>query len=393
MALSIDIPVTAYALAGLSLLLTVIFTLWIATSSRALKRCASPQGGVIGEASELPAVSVIVYSQNSASQLRENLPYILNQDYPCMEVIVVNDGKADAVNQVVAGLKPYHSNLRATFVPPESRNLSRKKLAIMVGIKAAAHDVIITTADNCRPTSPRWIEMMARNFVPGVEVVIGQSSYNVAADHGLGRWYRLFGSLSTRMLYLSYAGRRRPYRGTSDNIAYLKGKFFANKGFSSSVNLHYGDDDIFVNEITNRHNTRVEISPESIVSAQLGDVAKALNDDRLHHDFTSGYVKSSAFALSRAMAAVYYIDFLAIVALGVLNCSSAIAVGAAVLLLLLLVVPQMLIFRRNCGILHEPRLTLLVPCFTLLRPLVSLRFSLKGRRYRAANFTWQDLDG
>lgn len=410
----IDIPQIICIFAAASLVLTAVYLLWFWCQSRGIKRCASPQGEIIMDSDSLPPLSVIVYAQNDAQNLRANLPYLLNQEYPEYEVIVVNDGRVAADSTAIAEAGLQYHNIYETFVPEQSHNLSRKKLALMMGIKAAKHEVILTTAANCRPTSPQWLEMMARNFVPGVEVVLGQSTYDVATDTNFGRRHRFYSSLVTRMLYLGYAGRRKPYRGTSDNIAYLKSKFFANKGFSSSMNLHHGDDDIFVNEITDSHNTRVELSAESILTANLWNAKKILLNNKLHHDFTSRYVKTSAFCIDKLMNAIYCLDFLAIVVLAVaaiatglhiirptipsisilgteaqLPTIAIIAGAAALMLLLLLTIPHTLMFGQNCKLMHEPKLRFTVPLFTLIRPIINLRHHMRGQRYRIQNFTWQ----
>ena len=380
-----DIPLLSCLLAGLSLLLTIVYLWWRWSMSRAIRRRAGGRGGV--DAGGLPGVSVIVYTCDQASMLQANLPAILEQDYPCFEVIVVNDGQVAADSAVVAELGLTHGNLYETFVPLESRNLSRKKLALMMGVKAARHEVVVTTSASCRPDSPRWLETMARNFTPGVEMVIGQCRYDAAADTARFRRFRLFSWISVKTLYLGYAAKGRPFRGSAGNLAYRKSRFFEIKGFSSSMNLHHGDDDIFVSQMARKGNARVELSPQGAVTARLLDIRRALREDKMLHDFTSGYLATSAYAVDRAMRAAYVADVAAAVAF------AAVTPGWtacwAVALALLLMVPQSLIFRRDCATLGEPGTALLVPLFTLARPVADLALRLKGRRYRETNFTWR----
>ena len=93
-----------------------------------------------------PPMSVIVYSEDDAANLEVLLPQILDQDYPSpFEVIVVNDGAMDSTKDVIARLEQRYSNLYMTFTPQESRSLSRKKLAVTLGIKAAKYNVLLHT--------------------------------------------------------------------------------------------------------------------------------------------------------------------------------------------------------------------------------------------------------
>lgn len=391
MILSFDISEIAYILIATSAVLSEIYLWWLYSCSQMIGRNIGDDDikDVITSRDALPGVSVIIYAHNDAEFLQKNLPYILNQDYPDFEVIVVNDGFSDDDNNIVSEFRTQYTNIYLTFVPNNARNVSHKKLALMVGIKAAKHDIIVTTNANCRPESPNWLSAMARNFVPGIDVVIGQSKYDFASDRKMGRWFRSFDGVLTRMQYLSYAIDGKPYRGTSDNLAYRRQTFFANKGFSRSMNLHYGDDDIFVSEIADGYNTRVELTADSYMTAEYSNYSHTASESKMRHDFTSRYIDTSAFTVWGVMAAVYFLDFLSIAALDVLNYLHIVILGISLLLVLALTLPQIFILRRTARLLHAPRMFFALPLFTLLRPIVNLHYLLKGQRYRTQNFTWQ----
>ncbi len=54
--------------------------------------------------SNYPPLSVIICAKNEAENLRNNLPSVLNQDYPDYEVIVVNDCSEDETEYVLKEL-------------------------------------------------------------------------------------------------------------------------------------------------------------------------------------------------------------------------------------------------------------------------------------------------
>lgn len=266
---------------------------------------------------ELPGVSVIIYARDNASDLRTMLPEILAQDYPAgkMEVIVVNDGSVEEVTDVVNYLGQQHRNLYITFVPDEAHNLSRKKLAISLGIKAAKKEIAVLTTAECRPASSRWLRLMAAPF----------SDAAGARDVVLG-WARI-GKLSNPMLrfdetargttWLSRAIHGHPYRGTGFNLAYRRELFFAAKGFSRTLNLHYGDDDLFVNQITNRDNTSVVLSSDAHMTACFQRPKAAYRDLRLRHCFTQRRLpKGARRTMGAATLAMW--SWLAATAVGIL---------------------------------------------------------------------------
>lgn len=208
-------------------------------------------------------VSVIICARDEANNLRKNLKYILEQNYPEFEVIVVNDGSTDESEILLNNLKENYPNLRSTFVPYGAKNLSTKKLALTLGIKAAKYDWVLLTDADCIPHGSEWISKMARNFKPGVEFVLGYSPYSVekTAINRLITYDTLFNALQ----YLGFANRNKPYMGVGRNMAYRKEVFFRMKGFASNLHLRSGDDDLMVNSAANAFNTKIEVSTESIV--------------------------------------------------------------------------------------------------------------------------------
>lgn len=238
----------------------------------------------------LPAVSVIIYANDNAADLRRMLPVVLGQEYPegKMEVIVVNDGSVDDVTDVVNYLGLQHKNLYITFVPPEAHNLSRKKLAVSLGIKAARNEVIVLTTAEAVPASRRWLRDMAFPFSAeggAKDVVLGR-----AAVTGLRRPMLRFDQAFQNALWLSAALHGHPYRGTGFNLAYRRQLFFSAKGFSRSLNLHYGDDDLFVNQISTPDNTAAVLTPGSLVKVRFQRPRHAYRDLRLQHCFTARFL-------------------------------------------------------------------------------------------------------
>ncbi|WP_286332008.1 glycosyltransferase [Duncaniella freteri] len=198
--------------------------------------------GSTTDAAGYPPVSVIVYSEDDASNLEILLPQILEQDYPApFEVIVVNDGAISSTKDVIARLEQRYYNLYMTFTPQESRSLSRKKLAVTLGIKAAKYNVLVHTTGNCQIPSGQWLKRMASHFSPSTDIVLGYAI--PAVSDGVDEpWKRLhsFDRVRSDVEWLSWAIAGRPYRGDGCNIAYRREMFFRNKGFSRSLDLKYG---------------------------------------------------------------------------------------------------------------------------------------------------------
>lgn len=259
--------------------------------SRARRFCDSIERG---EEGGYEPVSVIIYSQDEAEALEVLLRDVLAQDYPApMEVIVVNEGESSDVRDAVGLLQAAHRNLYLTHTPDGARNLSRKKLAITLGVKAARHATVVVTAVGAQIRSDRWLRGMMRHFSPDspVEVVIGYAAQMPDADEGRGSRCRAFDSAAGAARWLGAAIAGHPFRTSEFNVAYRREAFFRNKGFSRSLNLHYGDDDIFISEIANGGNTAVELGDESILGVLAHDYSHALRLSAVRRVFTEGHIR------------------------------------------------------------------------------------------------------
>ena len=127
---------------------------------------------------DTPPLSVILVAKDSASDLKKNLPAILEQDYPEFEVIVIYDQSSDdECEDVLKLFKDKYPNLHHSFIPDSARYISHKKLGITMGIKASHHEWLVFTEPNCRPSSNQWLRKMASNFTPTTDIVLGYSNY------------------------------------------------------------------------------------------------------------------------------------------------------------------------------------------------------------------------
>ncbi len=72
--------------------------------------------GIVAEGSssdtKLPPVSVVLTARNDAAWLKENLVYLLEQDYPDFEVVVVDYLSHDDTQFVLKLLKDYYPHLK-----------------------------------------------------------------------------------------------------------------------------------------------------------------------------------------------------------------------------------------------------------------------------------------
>ena len=218
----------------------------------------------------LPGISVIIVACNQDIQLRENLPAILEQDYPKFEVIVVNDNSNDETCDVLQQMQSRYPHLRTTFTPETTRRISHRKLALTLGIKGARHEWLAFADIDSRPVSNQWLRSMTAHLVAAddrlisdVDTVFGYTG--LEKSKGLGAALRRFDVMLTGMRLLGLGIRHKAHMALGSNLIYRRSIFFDNKGYSAHLDLERGEDDIFVNENILPTHICAEVSPESII--------------------------------------------------------------------------------------------------------------------------------
>ncbi|GAB4304802.1 MAG: glycosyltransferase [Marinilabiliales bacterium] len=203
-------------------------------------------------------VSVIIACRNDAHNLKKNLPFIIEQNYPEFEVIVVNDASEDETGEILKSYSNKYINLVIRTIPKESKKYFKgKKLALTIGIKAAKYDCLLFTDTDCIPAGSKWIETMVSGFSNNKEIVLGFSGYHY--KKGFLNNLIQYDTFYTALQYFSYALTGLPYMGVGRNLAYTKNIYYKNKGFKNHAHIHFGDDDLFVNENATKDNVSIVI--------------------------------------------------------------------------------------------------------------------------------------
>ena len=380
---SLEIPLAAWCLLGAMLVCMIVAGAIMWPKLIRVRRRVATDNETPLPAEGYPSVSVVVYAQSAGSNLRTLLPQILQQDYPApLEVIVVNDETDDDTENIVSELELDYPNLYMTFTPEQSRSLSRRKLSITLGIKAARYGVVMLTDGNCRVASPLWLRRMMRHMVSGAEVVIGYSQIREAEEtRPLARRFSFDRTLeSTRWLSAAITGH--PFRGTACNLAYQRKLFFDHKGFSRTLHLKYGDDDVFVNEITSPYNTAVELSDEArtiLVEPLVNEMAPV---ERRRRDFTARMLPQRPYLSIAFTSALWWGWALCGIGASIIGLPSLIPAVISLVLSLIFCFTAMTQWRRTATALGDRRLYWSLPWLRWARPIRTFAARVAARRRR-----------
>jgi cellulose synthase/poly-beta-1,6-N-acetylglucosamine synthase-like glycosyltransferase len=252
----------------------------------------------------LPPISIIIAARNESDNLYENLPYILTQDYPEFEVIIVNNQSVDDSTWLLKALCLQHKNLRVVEIAKNKHLLPGKKLPITLGVKGAKYENMLFTDADCRPASNHWLRIMAGSFSEKKEIVLGYAPYY--KTKGIINKIIRFDTAFIGVSYLSLALVKLPYMGVGRNLAYSKKVFDTVRGFKSHYSLPSGDDDLFIQEAAVNNNYTIQLSPDSFCFSMPATTWKSWIRQKTRH-----YTTSSRYNfIKKALLGIYPISLL-----------------------------------------------------------------------------------
>ena len=203
-----------------------------------------------------PPISIIFTPHDNAQELAKNLPLYLNQDYPAdFQMIVVapqNDHETSDVLKRFAS----NSHLYTTFIPESSRYMSKKKLAITLGVKAAKYDWVIMADICCYPTGDNWLQAIARNCKEGKDLV-GYTRYEDETPA-----YRHFERHYLARYFMREYQHNKSYACPFNALAFRKSRFLSEEGFRGNLKYIRGEYDFMVNKYAKGNNLVFENSFE-----------------------------------------------------------------------------------------------------------------------------------
>ncbi len=326
----------------------------------------------------LPPISVIIATKNNSEELAKNLPFILEQDYPDYEVIVVNSGSTDETDMVLKAAALKYPHFYHTYVPDEADSINEKKLALTIGIKAAKHELLLFTESYCRPSTPHWIREYGRAFTKEIDILLGFSRVGFDKKVSMQRFIR-YDNLMHHLKFLSMALLGKPYMGIGRNMAYRKELFFRNKGFSSILHIDAGEDDLFINRIVRGVPTGVVLTPESMTETHGIDHFLSWRSLKSRYLYTKQFYRGvgpSLFSLETFTRYLFYLLFSLALTLSIVN-GSWLITGTALLLFFVRYGIQLWVINKSSQLFDNVGYHLNLLLFDLFQPFNNFRF----RRY------------
>ena len=212
--------------------------------SQQAEESATEGANLSSSTEKLEPITVLITAHDNLQELERNLPMFLSQQYAAdYQVIVVCQSTDGETQDYLMRMATENFHLYYTYIPESSRYMSRKKLQITLGVKAAKYEWIILTEPNCKPTNDKWLATMARQCHEPNHMVVGF----VGLDEKT-QGVRRFECIRKAFYLLRRAQKTYGYRTHMPNVAFRKSDFMRGQGYQGNLELVRGEYDFLVNK-------------------------------------------------------------------------------------------------------------------------------------------------
>lgn len=163
--------------------------------------------------------SVIMTVFDNGSDLEQHLPAFMTQAYePGYEVIVVDESSTDHTDDVLKLMKQQYPHLYTTFLPKPDIHITRKRLALTIGVKASKNEWIIFSDINAFPREETWLQTIASNLENTSGILLGHYKKGELKMH-------LFEDIEAVSDYIVKGERQRADGHKGTHLRKLRGKY------------------------------------------------------------------------------------------------------------------------------------------------------------------------
>jgi cellulose synthase/poly-beta-1,6-N-acetylglucosamine synthase-like glycosyltransferase len=347
------------------------------------RRSAYTEQNAAASTGKFPPLSVVICARNEAENLSKFLPAVLEQDYPSFEVVVVNDCSEDNSFDILGEMMKRYPHLKVSTIQKDPGFAHTKKLAMLIGIKAAKNDLLVFTDADCHPVSKLWLREVASAAAGKAELIIGYGGY--IPEKGILNSYIRYETMFIAMQYFGMAMAGVPYMGVGRNLAYRRSYFFDRGGFGPHNHIMSGDDDLFVNRNATADNCSLMLSHDSFtLSVAQENIVAWAKQKRRHFSTAAYYRKNDKVRLAiEPLSRVAYYGLLTTLIVMLVSWPAVLFIALSRLIM------RAVILRKATRTFNEERLWFFSLFFDIFAPFVSAFLYLTSGRKGKGREAWK----
>lgn len=232
-------------------------------------------------------ISIIVAAKNEEKNISILIDALTNQEYnkSCYEIIIVDDASTDETENAVKKVMTASANIK--YIKAENKKYPAKKGALDIGINSAAYDTIAITDADCVPER-KWLASISAKINEGYDFVFGVAPF--FDNNRLAAKIARYENFRNSILTFSFANIGLPYSAAARSIAFSKKSFLEVGGYSNTLDVQSGDDDLLLREfVKNKKRISTFMDKESFVYSEAKDNFPEYFSQKARHLSTSNY--------------------------------------------------------------------------------------------------------
>ncbi len=189
-------------------------------------------------------LSLIICTKGASILLIKYLEKFINQDYTKFEIVLIYNELDREIKEKLESIMASSSIFSMYELHTDIVPYHEKKQALHFGIQHAKFDWIVTSDDDCYPSSDQWFNEI--NKIIGSknpDIVLGISPY-ILQNSFINKWIRYDGLLVAQSMILE-TNQGRPYMGIGRNMAFKKA-LWSESYLEKFKNIGHGDDSSLV---------------------------------------------------------------------------------------------------------------------------------------------------
>ena len=271
-------------------------------------------------------------------------PLFLSQDYPPGFQVIIVQEKSDSETDDIIKLHSSDERLYSTFVPDSSRYMSRPKLAVTLGVKAAKYDWVVIADVRCAPASTHLFEHIGNRCKDGTDMISVYTNY----DQATPPYWRFERFLTNLYLMREYANSTA-YRCEDSCLVMRKQMFIDGDAYRGNLKYLRGELDFIVNKYAKDGNTTSVNAPEARLIEEV-PTRKTLRNKHVYYLETRKHLMRSKahripFNIDMTMCHLAWLVILGVITTAAIL-QDWIALGAGVLSIVIYYLLRMSICRK-----------------------------------------------
>ena len=283
----VDVDIFTLILCGVVLVITLI-SIFLNPLFRLKTKAFSSEEKQESESEEIDnPISIVLPIRENNTELRALIPAILSQEYTSEFQLIIVIDKGDHETKDILEQYENDKRLYVTFVPTTSRYMSRQKMAITLGVKAAKYQHVLLIDANTLIEKNSWLQAIGHSFKKDCNLFVVPGTY----EESTNSFYQ-FAHLYTLSYLLNGYLKGRFDRINSNIVGFKKDEFIEQDGFRGGLEHVRGEYEFIVNKYSQQGNCNFQLNCDDWTCEKAPSKAEWM-DKELTYMHTKRYLKQS----------------------------------------------------------------------------------------------------